>query len=304
MTRLAAYGFTTVALIALSVAGAAASAQAGDISFQPTATPDWYTTQQDTYLYVDAAGGILANDSSNGNGPLEMDGISAGPEGDVSHGADGHFSFQPAPGFVGTAVFQYRNIAGGWQSEYSTLTIEVTAAPAPAPVANPDSYETVKNVPLVVDAASGLLVNDVSASTVNGIDDSGVEWAVDEDGSFTYTPVTDFVGTRVFHYTMTDGALMSNVAAVTITVTEPAVIPDDPGDPETPDTPDTPESTVPGTPQSTTPQTPVVLDPAGVGTLASTGGVTGWLAVPALALLIAGCSGLLFAARKRRAILR
>ena len=39
------------------------------------------------------------------------------------------------------------------------------------------------------------------------------------DGSFTYTPTDNFIGTDSFTYTANDGALNSNTATVTINVT-------------------------------------------------------------------------------------
>src|SRR5262249_11232859 len=42
---------------------------------------------------------------------------------------------------------------------------------------------------------------------------------LEADGSFTYTPAANFVGTDSFTYKANDGALDSNVATATITVT-------------------------------------------------------------------------------------
>jgi hypothetical protein len=42
------------------------------------------------------------------------------------------------------------------------------------------------------------------------------------DGSFTYTPASDYSGDDSFTYTASDGKADSNVATVTITVTAPA----------------------------------------------------------------------------------
>ena len=55
-----------------------------------------------------------------------------------------------------------------------------------------------------------LLVSGPANGTVN----------LNPDGSFTYTPNAGFVGTDSFTYKASDGKLDSNLATVTITVTE------------------------------------------------------------------------------------
>ena len=47
------------------------------------------------------------------------------------------------------------------------------------------------------------------------------ELTLNPDGSFTYTPDPDFVGTDTFTYTASDGTNVSDPTTVTITVTTP-----------------------------------------------------------------------------------
>lgn len=72
---------------------------------------------------------------------------------------------------------------------------------APPPAAADDSYSTAEDTELVVGAAEGLLTNDGEPGTgkelcVANIDDSGLHGtlAVDRDGSFTYTPSSNYNG--------------------------------------------------------------------------------------------------------------
>ncbi|MFC3193733.1 cadherin-like domain-containing protein [Marinicella sediminis] len=82
------------------------------------------------------------------------------------------------------------------------------------PVATPDQYSIPEDQLLVVDAFSGLLINDIDADldtlrlttpetiTMNGM---GGELMLAGDGSFVYLPPTDLNGTDDHNYQVTDG---------------------------------------------------------------------------------------------------
>lgn len=92
-----------------------------------------------------------------------------------------------------------------------------------APVAVNDSYTVAEDTLLSV-AAAGVLANDtdqdldpltpVLVNTTN----SGT-LTLNSDGSFTYQGAVNFTGTDFFQYRASDGALQSNTATATITVT-------------------------------------------------------------------------------------
>lgn len=99
------------------------------------------------------------------------------------------------------------------------------------PVAVDDSYETPKNTTLTI-AAPGVLANDSDLNiydqiSVSLVEDSGPQHGsltLNADGSFSYTPATNYVGADSFQYTMhaLPGLMddnYSSVATVTITVT-------------------------------------------------------------------------------------
>jgi len=103
-----------------------------------------------------------------------------------------------------------------------------------APQAMDDSYSTDKNTALTI-SASGVLANDADADgdVLSAVLATGVAHGtivLNADGSFTYTPAYNFVGSDSFTYQATDGELTSTPADVTITVTEvnhaPAASPD------------------------------------------------------------------------------
>ena len=94
-----------------------------------------------------------------------------------------------------------------------------------APIANNDSFEVTKGEILSVSAQNGVQANDtdgnddpLTAGVASG--PSNGELALNSDGSFTYTPDTAFTGSDAFTYTVNDGELTSNIATVTIEVSE------------------------------------------------------------------------------------
>lgn len=93
-----------------------------------------------------------------------------------------------------------------------------------APRALGDQYSTDWNTELIINSP-GVLANDADAdgdalSAVLATGATHGTLVLRADGSFTYTPVNDFVGSDSFTYQATDGDLTSNAAQVTITVTE------------------------------------------------------------------------------------
>ncbi len=93
------------------------------------------------------------------------------------------------------------------------------------PVAGNDAFEVEENTILAINASTGVLANDLDndgdsltarlvAQATHGV----VE--LRGDGSFNYTPDTDFSGIDSFTYRASDGIVESNVATATITVND------------------------------------------------------------------------------------
>jgi len=96
-----------------------------------------------------------------------------------------------------------------------------------APTATDDSYETDEDTPLTVTAVDGVLKNDsdadepanpLTADLVSDVSSGTLSLAA--DGSFTYTPAKDYLGSVTFTYRVFDGTAYSNTATVTINVHE------------------------------------------------------------------------------------
>ena len=114
-----------------------------------------------------------------------------------------------------------------WLSATVTLTINPIND---TPVAQADAYQVNTNTILSVTVVNGVLDNDTDVdqdvlqavlvdNTTNGL------LILNGDGSFDYTPNTDFVGSDSFTYRAGDG-ILDSLATVVIDVT-PAVDPDD-----------------------------------------------------------------------------
>jgi hypothetical protein len=116
---------------------------------------------------------------------------------------------------------------GTLDSNTATKGIAITAVDD-APVAVADGYSTSEETPLSVNAATGVLANDTDVDTAHGSLTAALvtppshfsAFTLHANGSFDYTPATNFTGTDTFTYKANDGSLDSNTVTVTITVTE------------------------------------------------------------------------------------
>ena len=164
--------------------------------------PQWYTI-------TDATGSVIDRVSAQADGSPP----SAWVDTDLTNGV----------------AYSYKVSAGNAAGE-SPAAGPVTATPHVAnqpPTANPDSYSTDNQTQLVI-PVPGVLANDLDpdpgdtitahliSSTLNG------SLSLQSDGSFTYTPKTNFVGTDKFTYQAVDSqGATSTPTEVDITVTKP-----------------------------------------------------------------------------------
>lgn len=195
----------------------------GGGSGAPVAVDDSYETAEGTALVVDAANGVLANDTYQGQGTVQATLVKSVLNGALNLNTNGSFSYTPNPGYNGQDSFTYRATAGSASSDTATAMLTVIAVDD-APVAADDSHQTPKDTTLDVDAAAGVLANDahpnqepLQAVLVNGVLHGVL--TLNTNGSFSYTPDPGYVGQDSFTYQATDGSATSNVATVTLTMT-------------------------------------------------------------------------------------
>jgi hypothetical protein len=189
----------------------------------PVAVDDGYSTNEGQTLNVNAAGGVLANDTDANGHPLTASLVTGVASGTLTLQTNGSFAYMPAPGFSGIVTFTYQASDGTASSNTATATITVNAVNDP-PRAQPDSYTTAEDTPLSV-GGNGVLGNDsdpegaaLTAEVVRNVP-SGHQLFLNPTGAFGYTPDGDFNGTTTFTYRASDGATQSEAATVTITVT-------------------------------------------------------------------------------------
>jgi Bacterial Ig domain len=192
----------------------------------PVAVADSFRTAKGQVLTV-AAPGLLSNDLSPEGLRLIFATARGAAHGVLNYGNDGSFRYTPNAGFTGSDTFTYQVTDGSLYSNFATVTVTVDNINH-APVAVGETYSTVMNTPLTVNAARGILANDsdpdgdpISFFAISTFGQGG-RLAPNRDGSFTFTPNTGFVGTVDFAYQLNDGKLNSNSTHVSFQVTAPA----------------------------------------------------------------------------------
>jgi large repetitive protein len=124
-----------------------------------------------------------------------------------------------------STTFLFTSSSGSSSSDFLLDNVTLTAVGVgnTAPVASGDSYSTGEDTPLTVLAATGLLANDTDANSnpltaIKVTDPTSGAVTVNTDGSFTYTPNSNFNGSDSFTYKANDLLADSNIATVSITV--------------------------------------------------------------------------------------
>ena len=186
----------------------------------PQTQNDSYTAEEDTPLVV-AAPGVLSNDVDVDEDMLIVTVVTEPVNGSLVLNANGSFTYTPESNFSGADSFMYQADDGNDGSDTATVNISVSPL-NDAPQAENDSYMAEEDTPLII-AAAGVLSNDVdadgdqlTAAPVTGPSNGTLE--LNADGSFTYTPESNFSGSDSFVYRADDGNGDSDTATVDIMV--------------------------------------------------------------------------------------
>ena len=198
----------------------------------PVALDDHFETHSDPLEPGTLSSSLFGNDGDPDGQAFvvsEAGGVPAGTPFTTAAGGvvtvlpDGTFDYTPAPGFMGEDSFDYSIVDTSGVADDATVTISVAPVGNPAvntaPDANDDAAITQKNTPQIGNA----LINDVDANPtdallVTAIDGnpvslgsptevslpSGSVVVINSDGSYSYTPADDFVGTESLPYTISD----------------------------------------------------------------------------------------------------
>ncbi|MEP5620022.1 MAG: Ig-like domain-containing protein, partial [Gilvibacter sp.] len=191
----------------------------------PIANEDTNTTEVDTPVN----GNVIVNDYDPDGDPIVVTGNTTPSNGSVVVNPDGTYTYTPNPGFEGVDTFEYTICDNGTPPLCDTALVIITVIPnhQNITVANDDAYngrpnEVISgnvldndNDPEGDDQAVDLTVTPVSGPT-NGT------LVINLDGSFDYTPGTDFEGTDQFVYSVCDNGspVACDQATVYITIND------------------------------------------------------------------------------------
>jgi VCBS repeat-containing protein len=183
----------------------------------PVATDDAVTTLEDTAVTFDVRG----NDTDIDGDVLVTQVVTGPTNGTLTQNADGTYTYTPNLDFFGTDTFTYQVNDGALGSNLATVTVTVTPV-NDAPVAEDAQATTPEDTALVLDLKSYAADVDNAVATLTTQIVAGPAHGTltqNADGTYTYTPATDFNGSDTFTYKVNDGALDSNLATVTLIVT-------------------------------------------------------------------------------------
>ena len=146
-------------------------------------------------------------------------------------------TFTPAPNFNGSASFTYKGHDGtGYSRKPATITLVIAPVNDAPPVATDNNTWTIDENRVLLNGDLTGDVTDVDAGDAftyeRVTNTTSGDVVVNADGSFEYTPNTNFYGTDSFTWRVSDGTAWSNTATVTITVRK--AVRDDSDDDDTP----------------------------------------------------------------------
>ncbi|RIK73924.1 MAG: hypothetical protein DCC68_24060, partial [Planctomycetota bacterium] len=180
---------------------------------------DDYLVAKGQSLVVPAATGLLANDLNPDDLTLSATVVDNVDNGTLTPQANGAFTYQPNANFAGVDTFTYRVFDTVGNSNISTVTIRVDSPP----VADNEAYTLDEDTVLTVAGAAGVLVGDTDAendllTAVLATPPTHGALVLNPDGSFAYTPTSNYSGSDSFTYRASDGDQESNLATVTLTI--------------------------------------------------------------------------------------
>ena len=184
----------------------------------PNAVDDTANTLMNTAV----SGNVLTNDSDPQSSPIAVVNSVQPSFGSVTVAADGSFTYTPQNNFVGQDSFFYTigNSYNYTATARAIMVVTEVGQPTP-PNAVADSATTRKNTSV----NGNLLTNDSdpqsSPFTVSDFTQpTQGEVTVADNGDYTYTPPTDFLGQATFTYTIRNTLNLTDSATVAITVNE------------------------------------------------------------------------------------
>jgi uncharacterized repeat protein (TIGR01451 family) len=214
-----------------------------NVNAHPIAVDDSAVTDEEVLVLID----LTANDSDP-DGSIDDNAIlitSGASNGSLWDAGGGVYRYTPNANFYGSDSFRY-TVDDDLGATSNEAIVSITINPSDdAPLAFDDSYNVDEDQPLSVAAPGGLLSNDSDPDNlpptnpwtglaVTLVPASGplhaTTFTLNGDGSFNYTPQSNYEGPDGFQYEACDGTPLCAVGTVTIDVNPvndfPTALPD------------------------------------------------------------------------------
>ncbi len=185
-------------------------------NLKPVAVADAGTTIEDEELSIN----LLSNDTVITGSSVNSFDANTANGGTVVDNRDGTYTYTPATSFVGSDTFNYTLCDNDPTPDCSTAVVTITVTDEGSPSASDDQVNTVKNTTIIINdyAQNDSTIDDAQIDTVDATGTNGAV-TINNDGTISYTPQTDFVGDDSFTYTICDDDTPNpTCATATITV--------------------------------------------------------------------------------------
>ncbi|WML46818.1 Ig-like domain-containing protein [Neobacillus sp. PS3-34] len=183
----------------------------------PAATPDQFTTAEDTTLAITGNTGVLNNDSDVENDALSAMLVSGTNHGSFVLNSDGSFKYEPDSNFYGDDTFTYKVNDGMSDSEPVTVTIHVTPV-NDAPTAHDGTLDVTEDTPKNGQLSGSDIDNTELTYQLVNDGSKGNVTINSTTGAFVYTPHSNATGTDSFTFKISDGTGESTTATVSVTI--------------------------------------------------------------------------------------
>ncbi|MBW4487729.1 MAG: tandem-95 repeat protein [Trichocoleus desertorum ATA4-8-CV12] len=179
----------------------------------PIAISDAVSTNEDTVVTIP----VLTNDTDAEGNTLTIDNFSTPAKGSLSQN-NGVFTYTPTANANGSDSFTY-TISDG-NSGTASATVNVTITPVnDAPIAISDAVSTNEDTIVTIAALANDIDVEGNALSITGNTNPVHGSVISNNGTFRYTPTTNFNGSDSFTYTISDGNGGTASATVNVTIT-------------------------------------------------------------------------------------
>jgi VCBS repeat-containing protein len=181
----------------------------------PLPVDDSATLPEDTPTVI----GVLSNDGNTaGFAPVV---VTSPAHGTVTLGANGTLNYTPSANYFGQDSFTYAlQSSNGQLSSTASVALTITAA-NDAPVVLSGNVSQLEDTAATLNLLAS--ASDVDGDTLSTQIVSGPQYGTfvaQTNGNYLYTPAIDFAGIDTITYRVSDGATVSNIATLTISVTQ------------------------------------------------------------------------------------